>query len=229
MISSTCPLQAPTKTELQARFLALVPRIEAHAAIYFRHIPCADRKADKINECVALAWRWFLRLHERGKDIASFTMVFIFLVARAVKCGRRICGLEKSGEVLNPRAQQRHGFKVASLLCSTGNSHERLSSAPHGQHKQGDYEEALKDNSITPVPDQVVFRLDFPEWCKTLTDRDRRLVYTLMTGERTQDVAARFGLTPGRISQKRLAFYQDWQNFTRDTEPGSQASDTNCV
>src|SRR5207244_1943648 len=60
---------------LHTQFLGLLPNIEAHARIFFRHVPCADQKADKIAETVALAWKWLVRLHERGKDVNQFPKV----------------------------------------------------------------------------------------------------------------------------------------------------------
>jgi hypothetical protein len=35
----------------------------------------------------------------------------------------------------------------------------------------------------------------------------------LMLGERTLDVSQRFGLCPGRISQLRREFCEDWERF----------------
>jgi hypothetical protein len=32
-------------------------------------------------------------------------------------------------------------------------------------------EERLRDNTLTAVPEQVCFRLDFPAWMNTLNDR----------------------------------------------------------
>jgi hypothetical protein len=74
-------------------------------------------------------------------------------------------------------------------------------------------DEALHGNVETPVLDQVMFRCDFPAWRRTRCERDRRLLDDLMLGERTQDVARKFGLTPGRISQLRREFHADWQRF----------------
>jgi hypothetical protein len=65
---------------LQNAFLRLLPKIQNHAQITFRHIPCAHQRADRMAEAVALAWKWFLRLHELGKDVNQFPMVFIYLV-----------------------------------------------------------------------------------------------------------------------------------------------------
>ena len=79
-------------TSIQTRFLALLPRIEIYAKIYFRDVLSPSTKADCVAECTAVAWKWFLRLHERGKDISNFPIVFVFYVAKAVRSGRRVCG-----------------------------------------------------------------------------------------------------------------------------------------
>jgi hypothetical protein len=101
--------------DLRARFQAVLPRIERHARIYFRHVGCADRKADYIAETVAVAWQWFVRLAERGKDASTFVSALATLAARAVRGGHRICGSEKAQDVLSPAAQNRHGFTVGPL------------------------------------------------------------------------------------------------------------------
>jgi hypothetical protein len=80
----------------------------------------------------------------------------------------------------------------------------------------------LRDNTITPVPDQVSFRLDFPAWLKKRSERDRLVVQDLMAGERTTDLAGKYGLTAGRISQLRRDFLEDWRRFTGDSD-GPQA------
>ena len=140
---------------LHARFLLILPRIERHGRIYFRHVRCPHRKADAIQEMTALGWRWFLRLHERGKDPAEFLTGFTTLLARAVNSGRRLVGMAHAKDALNPAAQRRHHFAVEVLPSSLGVSHERRTASPHGQELQDAYEERLCDNTVTPVLDQV--------------------------------------------------------------------------
>jgi hypothetical protein len=103
---------------------------------------------------VSVAWKWYISLSERGKDVTQFRMVFIYLVVKAVKCGRRFCGQEKAHDVLSSQAQRRHGFTVESLPISTRTSFEDLYAAPHGQRHLDAFEERLQDNTQTPVPDQ---------------------------------------------------------------------------
>jgi hypothetical protein len=71
----------------------------------------------------------------------------------------------------------------------------------------------LHDHTQSPVPEQVSFRLDFPAWLGRQTERDRRIAEALLVGEPTLAVTRRFGLSAGRLSQKRRAWHHDWQRF----------------
>ena len=145
----------PLMEEMHARFLLLLPRVELHGRIYFRHLRCPHKKADAIQEMCALAWKWFLRLHERGRDPADFVKGFVSLLARAVNSGRRLVGMAHAKDALNPAARRQHHFAVEVLPSSLGVSHERRTASPHGQELQDAYEERLRDNTVTPVPEQV--------------------------------------------------------------------------
>src|ERR1019366_6185176 len=100
---------------LQGRFLTLLPRIEKVARYHFRDQRCPNQKADRIAEVIALAWKWFVELEQRGKEVARFVSVLASLAARAVRSGRRLAGMEPAQDVLSGRAQQRRGFQGISL------------------------------------------------------------------------------------------------------------------
>jgi hypothetical protein len=197
---------------LHAAFLAILPRIERHARICFRHLGCPQRRDDAVAETVALAWRWYLRLVERGKDPAEFVSTFAGYAARAVRHGRRVCGQEAGQEVLSLRAQARHGFVVLRLPAGPST----LNGSP--------LEEALLDNAVTPPPEAAAFRIDFPAWLASWPERDRRLIEALGLGERTLALADQFGLTPGRICQKRREHHGDWERFCGDLPVDQPAS-----
>src|SRR5262249_58609257 len=97
---------------------------------WFRGLKCPDTREDCICEMLALAWKWFLRLIEQGKDPLEFPTAIADFAARAVKAGRRLCGKHKGKDVLNPLAQQRHDLLVGPLPVSTRRSHESRYSVP---------------------------------------------------------------------------------------------------
>jgi hypothetical protein len=168
---------------LQQHFLTILPRIELHAQVSFRHLKCPGRKEDAVAEVVAVAWKWYLRATAKGKDVDAFASALATYAARHVRGGRQVWGKDRRNDVLSPACQQRHGFVVGKLA-----EVDTLSSNP--------LQDALADNTRSPVADQVSFRIDFPTWLRRRSDRDRRLALDLMAGERTLDVAGRLGLTP---------------------------------
>jgi len=193
---------------LQATFLtSVLPRVVAHGRIYFRGLR-AERQEECIAEMVALAWKWHLRLAERGKDATRFPTALATFAARAVRCGRKLAGMDRARDALSPLAQQRQGFAVGKL-------------PDRGTLNGSPLEEALRDNTRSPVDEQVAFRLDFPAWLRTLTPRDRRLVEGMALGHRTLDLARRFRLSAGRVSQLRREFKRGWDRFTA---PGDAAA-----
>jgi hypothetical protein len=192
---------APSLLALQAAFLTQVlPKVVSHGRVYFRHLRSAELKEEYVAEMVALTWKWHLRLAERGKDAARFPTALATFAARAVRSGRRLAGMDRAKDVLSPQAQRRKGFAVSKLPdCST------LDGSP--------LHEALHDNTRTPPDEQCAFRIDFPAWRATHAERDRRVLDDLMLGERTLEVAGKYGLSPGRVSQQRREFLLDWRRY----------------
>jgi hypothetical protein len=215
MIAPAVP--PPSIEALHAVFLTrLLPRLRRHGRIYFRDVHDPDRKEELLCEMAALGWHWFVRLAERGKDASQFPWALASYAARAVRGGRRVTGHERVNDVLSWVAQQHHGFRVEALPCRMRRPFDEIHTAVGGQRQLDAYEEVLHDNAVTPVPDQVAFRVDFRDWRRTRTYRDRRIMEALILGDRTCDVSKRFGLTPGRVSQLRREFHDDWLLFIGD-------------
>lgn len=198
---------------LQQRFLAIMHRIELHARICFRDLRCPSRRDDAVAETIALAWHWFRRLAERGKDPAGFVSTLATYAVRHVRSGRRLCGQERSKDVLSPVARRRRGFAVEGLDCSTRHSHESLYAVPHGQDRMDALEERLRDNTVSPVPDQAAFRIDYPCWLRLIGERNRAIAQDMAIAYGTKELAARHKVSPGRISQLRREFCISWQRF----------------
>jgi hypothetical protein len=212
-------IQQLSLPELQAAFLSLRPRIVTHARFIFRDVECDERKADCLSETLALAWKWFLRLVEKGKDPRGFASVLAGYAARAVKNGRRLCGQLRAKDVMNPVAQGRHGFRLETLPCSTRTCQEDRCSVVGGQRRQDEFEERLRDNTRTPPDEQAMFRLDFASWLKSLTARERKIVRAMARNERTRDLSQQFGVSPSRISQLRRDFALSWRDFCAEAGP----------
>lgn len=188
-----------TGETLQDKFCAVIaPAVERHAAIAFR-----GRGREAVMEaqgaCVALAWKWHVRLAERGKDATTFPTVIADLAVKHVRAGRGICG-QRTRDVMSKVAQQRHGFSIGKLP-----DYSSLSSNP--------LEAALVDNHVTPPPDAAAFRIDFPEWLARWNKRDRNMILDLAQGERTLDAAGKYHVSPGRVSQMRREAAEDWERF----------------
>jgi hypothetical protein len=183
------------------QFLTVVfPRLTTHAEVCLRHVRCPHQRAELRAELVALGWLWFLRLLKQGKKPEEFPTAIADFAGRAVQAGRRLCGHEKAKDVLSPLAQRRHGFTVSPL--------------PGYSSLDGNiFDEALRDNTQTPPDEQAAFRVDFPAWVGTYGERDRRLIGTMMIGERTSLLSGTFGMSAARISQMRRAFFGDWSAF----------------
>src|SRR5262249_22789177 len=150
---------------------------------------------------VALAWKWFLRLVAKGKDAAAFPATIAAFAARAVRSGRRLCGQEKAKDVLSPRAQQRKHFAVQSLPDQDSGGADNGTIA------------ARRDNTKSPPDEQAAFRIDFPDWLTRLGDRNGRIAWDMALGERTRELADRYGTSQARISQLRREFLEDWRRF----------------
>jgi len=201
MLASLPTCSGPSLASLQAHFLAVLPRIEKHARVYFRHLRCSHARADAIAETTALCWACYVRAIRQGKDVDAFISALATFAVRHVRRGRNLCGKERAKDTLSPSAQTRHSFTVSSLPGAS-----RLNS--------NIFDEALRDNTQTEIPDQAHFRCEMPRWLSSLGKRNRRIALDLMVGERTGAVAHRHGLSAGRVAQLRREFRQDWQQFS---------------
>ena len=205
--------QRPSSNDLHVRFQVILPRIQLHAEVCFRHLRPGPGWDDAVAETVGLAWVWYVRLVRQGKDPHQFSSALATFAVKAVKSGRRVCGQEKSKDVLSPLARRKHGFAVENLPSSTVRPHEQTYSAVGGQHLMDAYEERLHDNTVTPPDEAAAFRIDWPAWLLTRTERDRRLIDQMALNERTQHLARQFGISPSRVSQLRREFNDDWLGF----------------
>ena len=175
-------------------FLMLMPVVQRCAQLFFRSWPVVHRE-EAIAEAVAAALVSFISLKRRGKNPFQFPSVIAMRAVQHVQNDRHVGGRSNGRDVLSRRAKLRYGYDVEGISTV------------------GPWQEALIDNTQTPIPDQVCFRCDVPAWLHTLKRRDRKIAILLSQGYSTSEVARQFGLTSGRISQLRRELYASWQNF----------------
>jgi hypothetical protein len=111
-------------------------------------------------------------------------------------------------DVMSRVARRRRGFRL-----------ERLKE--HGRYDEPEWQDALQDNTQTPVADAVAFRIDFPEWLASQSERDRRLIEEMAVGERGTRLARKYGVSEGRIAQKRREYRQGWERFCGEPVAGA--------
>jgi hypothetical protein len=184
-------------------FVLIIPVVRRHARISFCKMP-PERKEDLIEECIASAFRAYARLMELGKQDLIYPTVLAKYAVKQVRGGRRVGASVNCNDVLSPYAQKRKPIKIKRL--------DRYD--PEEQA----WVEAVVEDSATPVPEQVAFRVDFPAWLKQYRAPKRRVVETLALGYTTNEVAQQFELSAGRISQMRREFEQSWEAFQHDME-----------
>jgi hypothetical protein len=169
------------------QFLKLVPAISRYARLALRNLRSQERE-EALCDVLAHAFCAFRRLVELGKrDVVYASPLARFAVAR-IRAGRRVGTKLKSRDV----------FAVAN--------HCRRALLSN-------WVDMLADDSLTPVPDQVAFRLDFRAWLRRLKQRDRKLVKYMALGNTAREAAERFAISMARVSQLRGELHASWAAF----------------
>jgi hypothetical protein len=207
-------------------FLPLMTVVQRHASVVFRGLPQVERE-EAIAEAVASAFVAYRRLCDRGIDpVREFPSMMATFAVRQVRDGRHVGSRMSSKDVLSARAQRKHGFHVQSLPISTRRPHEDVHSAVSGQRVMDSFEERLHENRRTPVPEQAAFRIDWPEFMRSLSQRDRRLATYLSMGNSAKQAAERFRVSQGRVTQLRQGWCREWHRMNDEQSPLDQRHET---
>ena len=181
-----------------AGFLAMLPVIHAYARGAFAHLN-PEARQDMIQEVIANALVAYVRLYQQGRVALAYPTVLARYGVAQVRDGRRVGAKLNIKDPLSRYCQKR---KASSSKESTVFDEE-----------DNQWHEAVVEDPHTPVFEQVQFRCDFPAWLGTLRRRDRRIAETLALGHRTQDVARKFKVSEGRVSQLRRELNTSWREF----------------
>ena len=186
------------KPAWHSQFMAMVPAIKKHAELAFRAMD-PEGKEEAIAEVVASAFVAFHRLAQLGKtDIAYPTPLALYGV-KQYREGRHVGTKSNIKNVSCRYAQQKKRFSVGRL--------DRY------DHIEQQWLEILVEDRSAGPADIVATKLDFGDWLKSLSRRQRRITEVLAVGETTQDAAKRFGVSFSRISQVRRELKRSWESF----------------
>ena len=198
MITAASQTDETSTESWQGEFMKTLPRIKRQARAAFISMD-AEAREDVVSEVVANAMCAYKRLHERGELERAFISALTRYAIAQFHDGRRVGSPQFAGDVYSAQAKRRGNYEMVHL----GTPGKRVS----------EWMECLQDNRITPVPDQVAFRIDFPEWLNSQAPRDKQIAERLSLGFSTADVAAEFELSRGRVSQLRRKLSESWYEF----------------
>jgi hypothetical protein len=212
MISITKQSRQATNAQQHEHFLKMLPRIRRQAGLAFRRLR-PEPKRELIQEVIANAYLAFARLVRRGREGLAFATPLANFAIRQALAGRRVGNKQNCRDLSSVLAQRRRGFSLRTLPsdCSESNI----------------WSEVLADDTLTPVADQVAFRMDFPVWLRIQNRRNRELAKFLAVGNTATEAAKRFCVSIPRISQLRRELQASWQEFQGGTpwEPSGRHGD----
>ena len=181
-----------------AQFEAMIPIIEAHAKIVFRHWN-PDAREEAIQETICNACQAYARLVELKKtDLAYASVLARFGVAQTRE-GRKVGNKLNVRDVSSAYCQQRKNIVL-----------ERLDR--HDSEEDTWAEILVEDKNAGPA-ELAATRIDFSAWLKTLKPNTRKIAKFLSLGNRTKDTAQKFGISACRVSQLRLELKAAWEAF----------------
>jgi hypothetical protein len=182
-------------------FLAMLPAIERHAKIAFRHLD-AEAREEMVQEVICNACRAYARLAELNKtDVAYPGALARFGVVQA-RSGRRTGGKLNCRDILSSYCQQKKHLAV-----------ERLD---RRDEEDGSWTEILVEDRRAGPSAGAAMRMDFADWLQILPRHLRKMATFLANGETTTAAAKRFRRSAGRISQVRRQLYEAWHEFQGD-------------
>lgn len=188
----------------QDGFVALLPKVQAHAQIQFRALPAVHRE-EAVSEAIAAACVAYQILAAQGRLHDAFPSTLAGYAVQHVNSGRHVGGRQDAAkDALSPAAARRHGVRVVS--------YDRPRAARSGGGREG-WQTLVIEDRRTSIPDLAAFRVDFAEWLAGWSRRERKIIGRMIAGDGTAEVAGHFGVTPGRISQLRRKFERSWRQF----------------
>ncbi|MDZ4818318.1 MAG: hypothetical protein SGJ20_05030 [Planctomycetota bacterium] len=182
----------------QEQFVAMLPEIERLLRISFRNL-APEARVDAHEEGVVHCLLSYVRLFEQGRAEVATPSSLAWFAKLQVRRGRTPACPMTCREPLSRYGQLGKGIRVVRLH--------------HGDFSDDTWINDVIDSGSTSISDRVATKLDFVAWLGSLCQRTRRIAMDLARGNGTRDVAQKYRLSPGRISQLRRELHNSWQLF----------------
>ena len=176
----------------------MLPKITDQASFWFRHLK-GDTRDEMVQEVIATACVAYARLSEQGRTGEATWSSLAHYAIRQVRQGRQV------GTKLNVR-------DIGSRYCQQRKRVIVQSISRWNDHEQEWREMVVEDRHATPA-DLAAFRIDFQNFLRSLSRRNRRLALQLAKGHATGWIARKFQISAGRVSQLRRELFAAWQEF----------------
>jgi hypothetical protein len=192
MSPNTSLSQYATVSRWQANFLNILPAVRKHACVCFRRLDYHARQ-EAVAATIARALVDYGDLAAKQRLAYAYPNTLADFAVRRVRAGRTAGAPQNPYDLLSRIQSQ----KIQSL----------------DTQKSGTWRElVLQDRRVSPA-DQAAFNLDFQNWLSRWPKFHRRMIGTLAAGHRTSEVARRFKVTAGRVSQLRRQYQRSWEAF----------------
>jgi hypothetical protein len=191
-----------------AAFEAMMPAIEAHARIAFRHLD-PEAREEAAQEVICNACCAYARLVALKRTHLAYPSVLARFGVAQAKSGRIVGGHLNVRDVTSEYCRQKKGVVVEQL--------DKFDT------DENCWREVVVEDKTAGPAEIAATRIDFSTWLQLLPRRLRKLATFLARSETTQAAATRFQVSPGRISQIRKELYLAWHRFQGD-EPALAAA-----
>ena len=186
------------ETSWQTRFVTMLPEIQQRLRQAFRHLD-AEAREDSIEEAIVHSLLSYSRLHERGRAESASPSSLAWYATLQVKRGRPAGSRMNGKEPLSRYAQLGNGIRIEQM--------------------QSNWIDEMVEDKRASITDQVAAKMDVGAWFATLTKRMKEIAKDLACGFTTSEVAMKYGVSSGRVSQLRRTLEESWAAFQQEAAP----------
>lgn len=180
--------------EWQIRFMHELPRIQRLTSIAFRR--CREElRHELVAEAIGYCYCAYCRLAELHREDDAHPTALVRFAVKRVGIGLQIGCSRNRYDVTSRYSRLQSGIRIESLSLGSDD---------------GGWRELVFESGRASPADVAALRVDLETWLETLSQRDREIALLLGAGERTFEVAERFGISRGRVSQLRRKFAKSW-------------------